>query len=234
MTACISCQSAYAQKQVDTQHLVWTRYSLKAALNERYHLRQEIENRVYWPTWQQHQFVVRTFAERKLSEGWGSGLGFTYFRQTLPHAPDAENYTVRTELRPQLEVSYSQRLREKLSLHHRYWTEFRFFEQAGGGFAYGHNRTRYKLEVRYAVSGRTTLLAFDEIHLNIGRQVALNIFDQNRYGASVKYQASPALGAELGYLNWYQQRASGTDFYNRHILRATLHHFINLKKATSP
>ena len=32
------------------------------------------------------------------------------------------------------------------------------------------------------------------------------------------------------YLNWFQQRPSGTDFYNRDIIRFSVFHTINLKK----
>lgn len=225
----IFCEQATAQKEVETQSLLWTRYQLKADLSEKYRVRQEVERRTYWSTWQQHQLVARTFLERRLGKGWNTGVGFTYFRQTLPHKPDAEAYTIRTELRPQLELAYRHSLSDKVSIHHRYWSEFRIFEQPEGGFEYGNNRSRYKVELQYKLRPNVSLAAFEEIHLNIGRNIVNNVFDQNRYGGSMRYDPVPALGLEFGYINWFQQRASGFEFYNRHIVRFTLHHTINFK-----
>lgn len=231
IAVCLLSSEVFGQKQVETQNLVWTRYHLKADLSDTYRIRQEIENRMYWSTWQQHQFVARTFVDRKLGKGWSTGAGFTYFEQTLPHAPDAGVYTKRTELRPQLELSYTQNLLERLSLNHRYWSEFRIFEQPGGDFKYGNTRFRYKLELRYDLWPDLTLTGYDEIHLNIGNDITHNVFDQNRYGGSIRYKFTPAVNFEIGYINWFQQRTSGFEFFNRHIIRFTLHHNINLKKS---
>ncbi len=219
-----------AQKNIETQQLLWVRYSLKLKLNDNYQIRQEIEERTYWFPWRQHQFVSRTHLERKLGKGWNTGAGFTYFIQSLPHDPTATNYTNQLELRPQLEMANKQTVSEKISLHHRYWSEFRFFEQPDGSLEYGNTRLRYKLELSYSPIPQLTLRAFDEIHINIGRKIDQNVFDQNRYGTSIQYKPLENLGLELGYFNWFQQRKSGIDFYNRHIIRFTLHQSINLKK----
>jgi hypothetical protein len=219
----------YAQKNIETQQLVWLRYALKLKLSDNYQIRQELEERSYWFPFRQHQLVSRTLLDRKLGKGWNAATGFAYFRQSLPQDPDAEVLTTLTELRPQLELAYAQPLSERVILHHRYWSEFRFFEQDDGNFNYGNNRTRYKLELRYSMSADFSLIAFDEVHFNIGREILNNVFDQNRYGASVQYMHGN-FGLELGYINWFQQRASGTDFYQRHIIRLTLHHSISIQK----
>lgn len=217
-----------AQKNVDTQHLLWTRYYLKLELNDNYQILQELEERTYWLPWRQHQFVSRTFVDRKLGKGWNTGLGFTYFIQSLPHDPEITNFVNSIELRPQLEIAYKQTISEKIILHHRYWSEFRFFEQPNGSFEYDRNRTRYKLELRYAAIPKLTIKAFNEIHINIGGKNSQSIFDQNRYGGSVQYMPVENFGFELGYFNWFQQQASGLDFYNRHIVRFTIHHIIKV------
>src|SRR5690606_26882686 len=140
--------SVKAQKSVETQHLLWTRYYIKLKLNENYQIRQEIEERTYWFPWRQHQFVVRTFAERELGKGWHAGIGFTYFLQSHPHKPEITSFENITELRPQLELGYEQSITDKIILNHRYWSEFRFFEQPNSSFKYSNNRTRYRLELR--------------------------------------------------------------------------------------
>lgn len=229
VAVCSFSNNLEAQKNVETQRLLWTGYSLKFKINDRYQIRQELEERFYYSPVRQHQFVCRSLAERQIGTDWNVGLGITYMIQSLPHDPDVADYYNQSELRPQLEIAYKQKLSKKISLNHRYWTEFRFFEQEHGSFDYKTNRTRYKLEIRYTPVTQVTLKAFDEIHFNLGSEIVQNVFDQNRYGASVQYMPLENLGFEVGYLNWFQQQKSGIDFYNRHIIRLTLHHRINYK-----
>ncbi len=223
--------TAVAQKSIDTQQLIWTRYSLKLKLNDTYRIRQEVEERAYWFPWRQHQFVSRTFADRNLGKSWSAGIGFTYLVQSLPQDPEITSYTNHVELRPQLEIAYNQSLAEKLNLYHRYWNEFRFFEQPNGPFRYGNFRARYHIELRYSPVEKLTFKAFDEILINMGGNIVQNIFDQNRAGASVQYMPNEKFGFELGYFNLFQQQKSGVDFYNRHILRLTIHHVIKFRNS---
>jgi hypothetical protein len=225
--------SATAQKNVATQHLLWTGYFLKLKLNDTYQLRQELDERNFLFSWRQHQFVSRTFMERKLGKGWSTGIGFTYLVQSLPQDPDVISYTNRKELRPQLEIVYKQSISEKFTIHHRYWSEFRFFEQADKSFVYGNNRFRYRLEARWTPAKKITLKVFDEMMLNLGKRITQNIFDQNRYGASIQYMPLQNFGIELGYINLFQQRKSGVDFYHLHIARFAVHHTISCKKIRS-
>jgi hypothetical protein len=226
----LSFTNVTAQKNIETQSLLWMRYHLTLKFNDNYQLRQEIEERTYWFPWRQHQFVARTNLERKLGKGWNTALGFTYFVHSLPHDPNVEEYTNQTELRPQFEFAYLQKLNDKLNLHHRYRDEFRFFEQPDGSFKYTNNRFRYKLELQYSPSAKIALKAFDEIHLNIGNEIVNNVFDQNRYGGGIRYMPLKNFGVELDYMNWFQQRQSGVDFYNRHIVRFTINHIIDFSK----
>ncbi|MCO6176410.1 DUF2490 domain-containing protein [Flavobacterium sp. NRK F10] len=219
-----------AQKKVVTQQLLWSRYYLRLKFNENYQLHQELEERTYSFPWRQHQFVSRTQLERKLGKAWNTALGFTYFVQSLPQDPSVTNYHNQTELRPQFEIACLQKISEKLSLHHRYWLEFRYNEQSNHSFAFQNNRFRYKLELRYSPNDHFVLKAFDELHLNLNGGTQQNIFNQNRYGASIHYKANQNYGFELGYLNWFQQQNSGIDFYNRNIIRLTFHQSIDFTK----
>lgn len=220
-----------SQKNVINQDLLWTRFQFKLKINEKYQLKQEVEKRTYWFPWKKHQLLVRTNAERKLANGWKAVIGFTYFEQTFPQDPRAENFEDRTELRPQFGLEYKQIISDKISLHHRYWGEFRFFEQKNGkSFEYGNNRTRYKIELNYSPIEKLIFKAFEEIHLNFGGKIVQNVFNQNRIGASIQYMLIKNFGLELGYFNWFQQRSSGVDFFNRHIIRFTFHYIINLKE----
>lgn len=219
-----------AQKNVENQDLLWLRYNLKLNIEDNWQLIQEVEERSYWFPWRQHQFLTRTLLTRKMGKGWNVGAAFTYFQQSIPYDPEERNYHNRTELRPQIEVVYKQILSENWNINHRYWSEFRFIEQESGNIAFTNNRSRYKLELSYSPHDKIHLKAFDEIFLNIGSKITYNVFDQNRYGFSIQYMPFEKLGVEVGYIKWFQQRASGDDFYNRDIVRFTIIHIINLNK----
>ena len=70
----------------------------------------------------------------------------------------------------------------------------------------------------------------DEVMFNFGKNIVKNVFDQNRIYIGLNYPMNKNLAFEAGYLNWFQQRPSGTDFYNRDIIRFSVFHTINLKK----
>ena len=107
-------------------------------------------------------------------------------------------------------------------------TFFRFFEQNDGSFKFSNTRLRYQLEVQYTLNEHLTIKAFDEILLNASKAILYNVFDQNRYGTSLQWSLNKHFGVEFGYFNWFQQRPSGKDFYNRDIWRLTFHHSIHL------
>ncbi len=222
-------KNTYSQKHVETQNVLWTRYYLKVKLNDNYQIKEEIDTRKYLFPWRQNQFLTRTLIERKLTPNWSISTGMAYSQVATPNDPDSPITDNISELRPLIELTYNQKLSSKFILNHRYWSEFRFFEQPDDTFDFSTCRMRYKLELNYAPNTKITFKAFDEIFLNIGGQ-ATNLFDQNRYGLSAQYMPLKNLGFELGYLNWYQKRASGIDFYNRHLVRLTIHQTIHLKK----
>lgn len=66
----------------------------------------------------------------------------------------------------------------------------------------------------------------DEVHINFGRQIVLNTFDQNRFYLGFKYQLSEHSNLQLGYMNVFQQLAAGNRY--RSINTARLFFFKNL------
>ena len=69
------------------------------------------------------------------------------------------------------------------------------------------NRFRYLFKTQYALipSSRKInspyLALYDEILIGFGKNVSVNIFDQNRLGCILGYRISPRVNIEAGYLN---------------------------------
>lgn len=66
----------------------------------------------------------------------------------------------------------------------------------------------------------------DELHINFGKQIIYNYFDQNRFFAGFKFNTSKQDNVQLGYMNQFQQLPAGNKYRNNHIVR--LFYFKNL------
>lgn len=78
--------------------------------------------------------------------------------------------------------------------------------------------------------GKTPFVALiDEIFLNFGDRITCNTFDQNRFFAGLGYQFTSHLNIQLGYMNVYQQEASGDNYFSTHAARLFVFHSLDLK-----
>ncbi|WP_282115731.1 DUF2490 domain-containing protein [Cellulophaga baltica] len=221
---------ALGQKHIINQDALWTSYSLKLKLNDNYQIKQELDQRNYHNPWRQQQVLSRTNLEYQLGNGWTTAVGITGVLQALPNDPEVKDYYTQKEIRPQIELAYKQILSEKFLVHHRFWSEFRFLESEPDSYTYANARLRYKLELKYIPLKKVSLKAFDELFINAGSSIVNNVFDQNRIGTSIQFMPLDHLGFEIGYFNLFQQQKSGVDFYNRDIIKFTIHHTITVKK----
>jgi hypothetical protein len=98
------------------------------------------------------------------------------------------------------------------------------------------NRFRYNLLVQIPLKGKelkakTPYLAIqDELFINAGKNIVNNIFDQNRLFVGFGYYFTDHFHIQIGYMNLFQQRPSGSEFYNNHTLRVFLFHTLDFSK----
>ena len=227
-----------AQKKVENQQLIWYGYYNDLKFNENWNLNSEIQERQFYNPTAQHQLVFRSNLERKVFGDWNASVGMTLFLQN-PNTPNSESNLTVPELRPDIGFSNKQKL-GFLTINHRYKAEVRFFhdmenDRLVGGYRFSNFRLRYQLGLDFPIrkkEGNEKLLLKikDEIMFNVGNKIVKNTFDQNRIYLAVNYKLNASYAFELGYMNWFQQQKSGTDFYNRDILRWSVFHNIDLKK----
>ncbi len=74
--------------------------------------------------------------------------------------------------------------------------------------------------------GQSSFVINNEVHINFGKQIVYNYFDQNRFFAGLKYQVSEHDNVQLGYMNVFQQLAAGNKYRSTHVIR--LFYFQNL------
>jgi hypothetical protein len=225
---------AQTEKNISHQNLLWTRYCNQLELNNKWSVHSEFDNRIFVNPIEQNVFVVRFQGRYKTKEQIELGVGFAYF-SVATQDPEVDLGFNVPEYRGQQEVSIKQSL-GKITLTHRYQIEERFFRNFNkGGLVDGTTfflRFRYRLQGDYNVwkSEKQYLKAIvsDEIMINAGNKIIKNTFDQNRIYAALQFGISPSLAAEVGYLNSFQQRASGVDYFNRNIIRFSIYHKLKI------
>jgi hypothetical protein len=93
------------------------------------------------------------------------------------------------------------RLAHRFRLEQRWLGSTATSSMQGGRY---ENRVRYmaKLTVPLTNEGKVPvfLALYDEVMINFGKEVAYNIFDQNRVYAALGFTLSPAMKLEAGYL----------------------------------
>ena len=227
-----------AQKKVENQQLIWYGYYNSLKFNENWSLNSEIQQRQFYNPTAQHQLVFRSNLERKVFEDWKASVGITLFLQD-PNNPNSESKLTVPELRPDIGFNNKQKL-GFITINHKYKAEARFFhdvrnQELVDGYRFSHFRLRYQLGLDFPIwkrggSEKLLLKIKDEIMFNVGSKIVKNTFDQNRIYLALNYKLNKSYAFEVGYMNWFQQQKSGTDFYNRDILRLSIFHTIDFKK----
>lgn len=114
---------------------------------------------------------------------------------------------------------------EKLNTLFRVRNEQRFFNDVKDGQSLDNtffiNRFRLLLSIGipFKKGGKTQLLIADEIHLNFGKEVVFNTFDQNRFTIGIKQKLSETWSMDCGYMLVFQQLSTGIDYNLNHTLR---------------
>lgn len=236
----IAANQVQAQKQITHQSGYWARYYGKAKLDKKWELDLELEDRRFFKDNRQLNYVLpRLTALYELGEGWTAGVGFTYYLSANPADQNAPVGVTVPELRPHQELDYKQKI-GKFGISHRFKFEERFVHKSNAtelldGYTFS-GRFRYQLQLSYPLissgseAGSLVAKAADEILLNTGHSIVANTFDQNRIYFGLNYGLSKQFQVELGYLNWFQERSSGTQYYDRNIARLTIYHSLNFSK----
>jgi opacity protein-like surface antigen len=227
---------AQTEKNVDHQSLLWTRYSNQLTLNNKWSIHSEFDNRVFINPFEENLFLVRMVGRYKINKGVDLGGGVSYFSVATQN-PEVTNDFRIPEYRGQQDISWKQEY-GSITLGQRFQVEERFFHKANKeGLEQGTNfnwRFRYRLQAEYSCMKKENqywkAIVYDEIMINAGQKIVNNTFDQNRIYAALQYGVNKNIALELGYLNSFQQRSSGVDYYDRDIIRFTFFHKIKLKE----
>ena len=228
--------NAQTEKDIDHQSLLWTRYYNQLTLDNKWSIHTEIDNRIFFKPSKQNLYVLRINGRYKINSQIEIGLGFAYFSVATQDPKNNSNFAI-PEYRGLQDISWKQEY-NKFILLQRFQVEERFFHNADKlNLLSG---TTFNWRFRYRIQGEFNFfkkenqflkaIAYDELMINTGKNIIKNTFDQNRIYGALQLGVNKNIALELGYLNSFQQRSSGKDYFNRDIIRFTIFHKISLKK----
>ena len=229
---------AQSEKNIDHQSILWTRYYNQLLMNEKWSLHSEFDNRLFVKPLQENLYVIRIQGRYKINDCLETGVGFAYFSVDTQVPEITNNFTI-PEYRTQQDITWKLNVK-KVILMQRFQLEERFIHNAnkeellsGSTFSW---RFRYRLQGDYTFWRKEKQLlkavVSDEIMFNFGKKIIKNTFDQNRIYAAIHYGWNANFAFELGYLNSFQRRANGIDYFNRDIIRFSIFHKIRIQKKT--
>lgn len=235
LLGCFASQ-AQTEKNIDHQSILWTRYCTQLTLNSKWSLHSEFDNRLFLKPVTENLYVIRLQARYKINDHLESGAGFAHF-SVATQVPEINPDFNIPEYRGQQDITWKENL-GKVTLNQRFQLEERFVHNANSDMLLPG--TTFFWRFRYRIQGEYTFwkkedqyfkaVVSDEILFNFGKKIIKNTFDQNRIYAAIQYGLNPNFAFELGYLNSFQRRTNGIDYFNRDIIRFSIFHKLRIQK----
>lgn len=183
------------------------------------------------------QSVIRLGITHYLEDDVKLTAGYAWFN----HFPAEGHKNIsQPEHRPWQQIQWHRRY-PKLQLTHRFRLEERWKRKilndnvlAGG---YGFNfRARYNFLSQFPLNKKRfqprtfSLVVNDEVFINFGKQIDDNYFDQNRFYVGLAYHVNKHDNFQFGYMNIFQQLATGNRYRSNHVARLFYFHNLDLRK----
>ena len=226
-------------KQVTDREQVWLGYFNQTRLSDKFSLWLDLHARRndFLERWS--QTIVRPGLTYHLTDQTRLTAGYAYI-STWP-ASETEQ-TIRPEHRPWQQISWTGRSK-KLQTNQWIRLEERFNRNiANDELQEGYHfnfRARYMITLMVPLKGDFIqpgvpfLVLNDEVHVNFGKEILYNYFDQNRLFAGVGFPFAKNLNAQLGYMQVFQQLPAGNRFLKTHALRLFIFHTLDFRKKDS-
>lgn len=202
-----------------------------------------------WGLWGDFQIRTREEVIGDFSTGIAR-VGLTYFiddnvRLTLGYGfinnfpPNDQVKVSQPEHRPWQQVQWftknkRTRLMQYIRLEERYRKKYLNNAELADSYAFNF-RLRYNffyqipLDPQGLIPKKLSAIVNDELHINFGKQVVNNYFDQNRLFLGLNYSLDANNNLQFGYLNTFIQTPAGNQYRNINALRVAYMHNLDLR-----
>jgi hypothetical protein len=181
-------------------------------------------------------FIARAGLTYYLNDNTKLTLGYAFIN-SFPQ--DGRNIS-QPEQRPWQQVQWHTnykkvRTMQYLRLEERFRRKIQDADHLGEGYNFNF-RVRYNfllqvpLSKKGPVPGTFSFIANDEVHINFGKEIVYNTFDQNRFFLGFAYHTTKSDNLQFGYLNVFQQLSSGSSYRSMNGARISYFHNLDLRK----
>ena len=225
-------------KQTETVQQTWLAYFNQARLSNKWGAWADIHLRTKEDFVSDFsQSIIRIGLTYYIKDDTKLTAGYAY----VSHYP-AENHKNVTipEHRPWQQLQWHTRspkirLMQWFRLEERFRRKVLNDDELAEGYSFNF-RLRYNFFSMFPLSkknfqpGSLSFVINDEVHINFGKQIVYNYFDQNRFFIGFAYHVNKHDNLQFGYMNVFQQMASGNKYRSNHAARVFYFHNLDLRK----
>jgi hypothetical protein len=223
---------AIGQKQIEVREQTWLAYFNQTRFTEKSGLWLDVHHRLTGDFFNKPSITIVRFGYiYYITDHVRLGVGDTFAKQYSDVGPDVPEH------RPWQQIQWTEK-KSKLTVSQRLRVEQRFRRNVLDGDltdSYNFNwRFRYNLQLTFplrgeAISPSTPFAVFNnELHINAGKNINYNYFDQNRLFVGVGFQFTKSTNAQLGYNYVFQQLPAGNEFLHINAIRLFVYQTIDL------
>jgi hypothetical protein len=182
------------------------------------------------------QFLFRPGITYYIDNNTKLTLGYAFINHfPADDHPDISSPEHRIWQQVQWHTNYSRiRLMQYFRLEERYRRKISNGE-LGDGYNFNF-RMRYNFFMQVPIGvkkyerGAWSWVINDEVHINFGKRIVYNYFDQNRFFTGFNYFLNKKDNIQFGYMNLFQQLPSGNNYRSIHTARLFFFHNLDLRK----
>jgi len=234
----LASKEIFAQeKHVHNLEQIWTGYFHQSRLSNKWEIGFDAQLRTKDAFFKGLSLtVIRPGIGYYINDNVRLGTGYAYFT----YYPQDNFKLARPEHRLWQQVQwYSQSKQNKTRQYIRLEERWRRKIGRDSTLASGYN---FNYRIRYSFfwqlplirktnsEGNLSFILSDEIHVNFGKEVVYNYFDQNRFFAGFAYNTSTSNYVQFGYLNVFQQLNSGSNYKSINAARIVYFHNLDWRK----
>jgi hypothetical protein len=108
-------------------------------------------------------------------------------------------------------------------------------DELASGYSFNY-KLRYNFFAQFPLNKKRfqphtlSFVVNNEVHINFGKQIVNNYFDQNRFFLGLAYHVNKHDNLQFGYMNLFQQLAAGNRYKNLSVARIFYFHNLDLRK----
>lgn len=241
LTTILVYTNSFGQKQTQKVNQGWLAYFNQTRLSKN------------WGLWSDLHLRTKEDFVKDFSQGIVR-LGLTYYvRNTtkltagyayVHHFPAVGHKDIaQPEHRPWQQVQWhtaygKKKMMQWFRLEERYRRKILNDSTLAGGHHFNF-RLRYNFFFDIPLSsegikpGKFSVVVNDEVHVNFGKEIVYNYFDQNRFFLGLKYQVSEHDNLQVGYMNVFQQLPAGNRYRDNNVIRIFYFQNLDLRRSTA-